>query len=126
MARIIIADDDPLTIDIVRSALESRGHIVGALDDGAQVQKVVELKQPDLVILDCMMPQVSGLAALRQIRTAAKSYDTPVLVLTGRRSMADEGIAWETGADDYLRKPFDPDELVARVECLLASNRRAA
>lgn len=83
---------------------------------------MVELKRPDLVILDCSMPELPGIEALRQIRASAISYATPVLMLTGRRSNADEEIAVRTGADDYLRKPFDPDQLVARVESLLELN----
>lgn len=122
MALILIADDDPLVVDVVRAALETRGHIVGALDDGGPVKAVVELKRPDLVILDCSMPGLPGVEALRRIRTSQIGYATPVLMLTGRRSDADEEIARRAGADDYLRKPFDPDQLIARVERLLALN----
>lgn len=119
MARIIIADDDELVVDMVRSALEARGHIVGSLADGTRVKQVVETKRPDLVILDCSMPEKSGIQVLRELRTSVSVHGTPVLVLTGRRSLNDEDIAWKAGTDDYLRKPFDPDELVARVEALL-------
>ena len=122
MALILIADDDELVVEVVREALSARGHVVGALPDGARVKAVVELKRPDLVILDCSMPELPGIEALRQIRASAICYATPVLMLTGRRSKADEEIAVRTGADDYLRKPFDPDQLVARVEGLLELN----
>ncbi|MGI8706406.1 MAG: response regulator transcription factor [Sphingomicrobium sp.] len=124
MPLVIIADDDELVVDIVRAALEKRGHVVGGLGDGKLVRNVVELKRPDVVILDCAMAQVSGIAALKEIRASESAYATPVLMLTARRSVADEGIAWSAGADDYLRKPFDPDELVARVEALV--KKRAA
>lgn len=122
MPLIIIADDDELVIDIVRAALETRGHVVGGLRDGKPVRNVVELKRPDVVILDCAMEEVSGIAALKEIRASENAYATPVLVLTGRRSVADEEIALAAGADDYLRKPFDPDELVVRVEALIAKS----
>lgn len=123
MARIIIADDDELVIDIARAALEQRGHIVGALSNGFKVNDVVRTKRPDLVILDCVMPELSGLEALRQLRSSGAGYATPILMLTARRSEADEEIALRAGADDYLRKPFCPDELVACVEALLARSR---
>ena len=119
-ARIIIADDDEIVVDAVRRCLEARGHIVGALPDGSRVREVVEFKQPDLVIVDCVMPGASGIEVLRQIRTSATAYHVPVLMLTGRQSDADEAIALRAGADDYLRKPFDADQLAARVEVLLA------
>ena len=120
MALILIADDDEMVVDIVRAALTARGHIVGAVDDGLPVLGVVEFKRPALVILDCSMPELSGIEALRQIRFSTKCFDTPVLMLTSRRSVADEEIAMRSGANDYLRKPFDPDQLVSRVETLLA------
>jgi DNA-binding response OmpR family regulator len=120
MSLVIIADDDVMVLDIVRAALENRGYIVGALSDGASVKTIVELKSPDVVILDCSMAQVSGITALREIRASNKAYATPVLMLTARCGLADEEIAWAAGADDYLRKPFDPDQLVVRVEALAA------
>lgn len=126
MSLIIIADDDQLVVAVVRAALEARGHVVGELSDGKSVKQVVELKRPDLVILDCAMAEVSGIIALKEIRASATAYTTPVLILTGRRGFADEGIARDAGADDYLRKPFDPDELVARVEVLIEKSIAAA
>jgi DNA-binding response OmpR family regulator len=124
MALILIAEDDELVVEAVRAALEPRGHIVGAVGTGLPVKRVVELKRPDLVILDCAMPELSGIEALREIRSSHSGYSTPVLMLTGRRGMADEEIAYRAGADDYLRKPFDPDQLVARVEGLLDARQR--
>ena len=123
---IIIADDDELVVDVVRSALEARGHVVGGLSDGKPVSAVVELKRPDVVILDCGMAEVSGIVALKQIRASTRAYATPVLMLTSRCGAADEGIAWAAGADDYLRKPFDPEELVVRVEALIPKQTASA
>jgi DNA-binding response OmpR family regulator len=126
MPLIIIADDDPLVVEIVRAALEARGHVVGELHDGKSVKQVVELKQPNVVILDCTMAEVSGIIALKEIRASTIASTTPVLMLTARRGEADEGIARYAGADDYLRKPFDPDELVVRVELLIEKYKAAA
>ena len=122
MPFVIIADDDELVVDIVCAALETRGHVVGRLSDGQPVRDVVELKRPDAVILDCTMAQVSGIVALREIRASAEAFATPVLILTARCGVADEEIAWIAGADDYLRKPFDPEELVMRVELLISKS----
>jgi DNA-binding response OmpR family regulator len=119
MTLILIADDDLLVVDVVREVLGACGYVVGAVDDGMMVKTVVELKRPDLVILDCTMPELSGVEALRQIRRSPIANATPVLMLTARRSDADEDIAVRAGATDYLRKPFDPDELVARVQMIL-------
>jgi len=119
MALILIADDDELVVDIVRAALDARGHIVGAVDDGMLVAGIVAFKRPALVILDCNMPELSGIAALMQIRQLLTAFATPVLMLTGCRGAVDEDVAMRAGADDYLRKPFDPDQLVSRVESLL-------
>jgi DNA-binding response OmpR family regulator len=119
MALILIADDDELVVDAVRAALGARGHVVGAVDDGMPVASIVEFKRPELVILDCNMPELSGIAALRQIRVLRIAFATPVLMLTACRGQFDEDIAIRAGANDYLRKPFDPDQLVSRVETLL-------
>ncbi len=119
MTLILIADDDELVVDMVREALSARGHVVGAVDDGKPVAAIVEFKRPELVILDCNMPELSGIEALRQIRVLRHAYATPVLMLTACRGEFDEDIAMRAGANDYLRKPFDPDQLVSRVERLL-------
>jgi DNA-binding response OmpR family regulator len=124
MSLVIVADDEEMIVDVVRAALEGRGYVVGSLSDGKSVATVVELKCPDAVILDCGMGQVSGLDALRAIRASDNVYATPVLMLTARCSVADERIALNAGADDYLRKPFDPDELVARIDTLIAKSAR--
>lgn len=121
MARIILAEDDDVSAYMARSALEDRGHIVGVLPDGSRVLDVATTKKPDLLILDASMPNKGGLEALREIR-AALGWSMPVLMLTGRTSRDDEALAYKAGADDYLRKPFDPDELAIRVDSLLSQH----
>lgn len=124
MARIIIAEDDEIVSEIVRETLTKEGHVVGVVENGTDAVQAIRVKRPDLVILDCNMPELSGMGVLREIRTALALYDTPVLMLTGRQSARDVDLAFNQGADDYMKKPFDPEELVFRVEQLL-DNRRA-
>lgn len=124
MALILIADDDALIVEIVRETLAARGHIVGAVDDGLPVMGVLKTKSPALLILDCAMPRTSGIEVLRLVRNSPSWFDLPVLMLTGRRSEQDEELAMRSGASDYLRKPFDPDELVVRAEALLVRSPR--
>lgn len=119
MARIIMADDDDVVGTIAQDALIAAGHGVGLLPDGKDVIAVIRKKKPDLVILDCNMPELSGLLVLREMRNANDLCDMPVLMLTGRRSEQDVELAMYEGANDYLKKPFDPDELVFRVEEML-------
>ncbi len=126
MALILVADDDELVVELVRDALRSHGHVVGTLNDGLHVIDVVTVKRPRVVILDCSMPGLSGLNALRQIRSSKYCFDTPVLMLTGRASPADEEIAQRAGADYYMRKPFDVDKLVAVVDLLAARKDHGA
>ncbi|HEU5285501.1 MAG TPA: response regulator [Sphingomicrobium sp.] len=124
MALILIADDDELIVEMVAEALRPRGHIVETLDDGVHVADIVATRHPALVVLDCAMPKMGGIEVLRTIRASATGFDTRVLMLTGRRSGADEEIAIRAGADDYLRKPFAVAELVNRAERLLATETR--
>jgi DNA-binding response OmpR family regulator len=119
MALILIADDDELIVEMVADALRLRGHAVGTLGDGCHVMDVVTFKRPAVVILDCGMPIMSGIDALRQIRASQTCFDTPVLMLTGRRGDADEEIALRAGANEYMRKPFSLAKLVDCVECLI-------
>jgi len=128
MARIIYAEDDELVGEIVRDTLMDAGHAVGVIGDGVTALQVAKMKNPDLIILDCSMPKMGGVEVLRRIRNNLDLFSTPVLMLTGRSSAADERIAFEAGATEYLKKPFDRDELVFIVENMLADvqKRQAA
>lgn len=120
----MIADDDAMVRDIVTAILSAQGHIVGTVESGESAVRAAELKNPDLVILDCSMPGLSGVDALRRIKASPLIGATPVVMLTARGSEADEEIAMRAGASDYLRKPFDPTELLVRIENLLWKRAR--
>ncbi|WP_157137048.1 response regulator transcription factor [Sphingomonas sp. PAMC 26617] len=124
MARIIIADDDEIVGEVACDALIAAGHGAGLLANGTDALNVIKNRKPDLVILDCNMPGLNGLLVLREMRNSIALNHIPVLVLTGRRGNSDEELARFEGADDYMRKPFDPDELVFRVEQMLAKHNR--
>ena len=126
MARIIIADDDEIIGEIACEALLAHGHAAGVITNGRDALQVIRARKPDLVILDCNMPGMNGLLVLRELRQSTEFCDLPVLVLTGRRSDKDEDLAYYQGANDYMKKPFDPAELVNRVEDLLAKQARPA
>ncbi|MEO8177188.1 MAG: response regulator transcription factor [Sphingomicrobium sp.] len=119
MAVILIVDDDQLMVEMIAGALRPLGHCVDTLDDGLHVIDVVHLERPALVILDCTMPQIGGIDALRQIRSSGSCRNTPVMMLTSRRSAADEELARGAGANDYLRKPFGLAQLVGRIDAQL-------
>jgi DNA-binding response OmpR family regulator len=123
---ILVADDEELVVDLVCAALEPLECMVETLDDGLAVIDVVTARRPDLVILDCSMPGLSGVDAVRQIRAADEGFTTPVLMLTGRRAAADEAIAKRAGANYYMRKPFAAADLLARVEFILAETAERA
>lgn len=120
MAMIIIADDDEIVTGIVHAALTEAGHVVGVLDNGADALRAIQAKRPDLVVLDCNMPEMGGLLVLREMRSNDALAHIPVMILTGRRGANDVELAYFQGADDYMKKPFDPEELVFRAEELLA------
>jgi len=124
VARIIMAEDDEIVGEVASEALIGAGHAVGLLNNGADALRVIRQRRPDLVILDCNMPEISGVLVLRKMRDMPELADMPVMMLTGRQSARDSEIAYFAGADDYMTKPFDPDELVFRVEELL--KRKAA
>lgn len=128
MARIIVAEDDEIVAEVIRDALIAAGHGVGVLPNGSEALNVIRRRLPDLVILDCNMPELSSLLVLREMRGDLRLVDIPVLILTGRRSEKDVALAMYEGADDYMKKPFDSDELAFRVEELLRAkgDREAA
>jgi DNA-binding response OmpR family regulator len=123
VANILVADDDDLLGELVRFKLEAAGHDVTILEDGAGALEAARSGGFDLVVLDAMMPIMSGADVLRSL--SAEQPDLPVLMLTSRKTQADVVAALNAGARDYLTKPFIPDELVARVTAILKTARTA-
>ncbi|MDE8654027.1 response regulator [Novosphingobium album (ex Liu et al. 2023)] len=123
MARILIADDDDLMGCMLQNALMDAGHAVGLLGNGYDALRTILTMRPHLVILDCDMPEMHGVAVLKHIRCDQALWNLPVLMLTGCRSQSDEDIALYAGANAYLRKPCDPAYVVFRVEEALEALR---
>lgn len=121
MANILVADDDDLLAELVRFKLEAAGHQVTNLANGGAALEAARGGGFDLVVLDAMMPILSGAEVLRSL--SAEQPELPILMLTSRKTQADVVAALNAGARDYLTKPFIPDELVARVTAILKSAR---
>ncbi len=119
MARILVADDDVDIRELVEFKLSTMGHDIVAVGDGAAAVEACRANKPDLAVLDVMMPGVSGLDAIREIRADPALADLPVILLTARAQESDVETGFDSGADDYITKPFSPRELASRVEALL-------
>jgi DNA-binding response OmpR family regulator len=122
-ASVLVVDDEPPIVDLVTGYLEREGYRVVPAGDGVTALEVARRDDPDVVILDVMLPGVDGIEVCRQLRTFSDAY---VLMLTARGEEIDRIMGLTVGADDYLVKPFSPRELVARVKALLRRPRRAA
>lgn len=120
---ILIVEDDPAICALVRYNMESQGYRVFETGDGEQAVTLVSENRPDLIILDWMLPNVSGLEICRSLRRNKRSRDIPVIMLTARTEEADRIRGLDSGADDYVLKPFSPKELVARVKAVLRRSR---
>jgi DNA-binding response OmpR family regulator len=123
VARILVADDDVDIRELVEFKLSTLGHEIVAVADGAAAVEACRAQRPDLAVLDVMMPGVSGLEAIRVIRADPGLADLPVILLTARAQDSDVETGFDSGADDYITKPFSPRELAARVEALLERSR---
>lgn len=115
-ARILVVDDERRIVDIVRAYLERDGYKVLAAHDGRSALDLARREHPDLIILDLMLPEVSGWDVCRTLR---RESDVPIIMLTARDDASDRIVGLELGADDYVVKPFDPKELVSRVKAVL-------
>ena len=120
---ILVADDDPDIRDLVVFKLEQAGFALRAVADGSAALAALEETTPDLVVLDVMMPGLSGLDVLRQIRAMDRLDGVKVLLLTARARDTDVDDGYNTGADEYVTKPFSPRELLHRVNTLLGRGR---
>lgn len=120
-ARVLVVDDEPALREALQSSLEYEGYRVGLASDGLGALEILECEPYELVLLDVMMPRLDGLTTCRRLRAAGNHV--PVLMLTARDAVGDRVSGLDAGADDYLVKPFELDELLARVRALL---RRSA
>ncbi len=121
---VLVVDDDAPVRRMLERTLGAEGYAVRAVADGGAALAEVERSAPDLVVLDVSMPGLDGLAVARRLR--GKRLALPILLLTARDAVADRVAGLDAGADDYLVKPFAPEELLARVRALLRRNRPVA
>src|SRR3990172_674803 len=119
MKQVLIVEDDKDIVDLVRYNLEKEGFRVVAAGDGVTGLAQIRKSPPDLLLLDLMLPKLSGLEICKEVRRDQTLNRLPVLMLTARGDEADRVVGLELGADDYVTKPFSPRELVARVKALL-------
>ena len=126
MARIIYVEDDELAGELVKDVLTQAGHLVGVVGHGTLAYQTIAFKRPDLVILDRLLPGMQGVEILQRLRQLPATYLTPILMLTGKRGEASIDEALAAGADDYLVKPFEPEDLVRRVAAALEAKSFAA
>ena len=123
-ARILIVEDDQDIAELVTRYLNKAGYATEILASGRDALRAIAAHAPDLLVLDLMLPHVDGLEICRALRTNEKTAAIPIIMLTARGEESDRIVGLEIGADDYLSKPFSPNELVARVRALLRRARR--
>ncbi|HXU42442.1 MAG TPA: response regulator [Burkholderiales bacterium] len=123
MSRILIVEDEPKLASLVADYLKAAGYEAHCIENGLEVVSWVKSNQPDLVVLDLMLPGRSGLEICKEVRTFS---DLPIIMVTARVEEVDRLIGLEAGADDYLCKPFSVRELVARVKALMRRPRASA
>ena len=117
---VLICDDDTLVIELVQFRLEAKGFQVAIAEDGEEALRKASDIRPSLIVLDAMMPKLDGFNVLSTLKSDAALKDIPVIMLTARKGDKDIVSALEKGAEDYMVKPFIPDELIARVSRILA------
>ncbi|HUR50255.1 MAG TPA: response regulator [Acidimicrobiales bacterium] len=121
--KIVVVEDDPVVRELIEFKLSSAGHEVLLEADGEAGLNTVKTARPDLVILDWMMPKLTGLEVCEAIRADAEISDMSVLLLTARAQESDVEKGFAAGVNDYLLKPFSPRELLSRVEALAAKKK---
>ena len=121
--KILIADDEPNQLELMAFNLKSSGFICIKARNGEEALELIEENSPDLVILDWMMPNMSGIDLCRSLRSRPETKQLPIIILSARSEDSDKSLGLDTGADDYISKPFSPKELISRVNALLRRSR---
>ena len=124
--RVLVVEDEPNIRELVCLHLGLEGYNCDAVGDGKEALRRIEAERFDLLVLDVMIPRLDGLTLCRAVRNGRINQDVPILMLTARREESDNVVGLESGADDYLTKPFGVRELVARTRALLRRPRRPA
>jgi two-component system OmpR family response regulator/two-component system alkaline phosphatase synthesis response regulator PhoP len=124
--RVLVVEDEPNIRELVCLHLGLEGYACESLGDGRSALKRTEAERFDLLVLDVMIPGIDGLSLCRAVRNGRTNHDVPILMLTARREESDKVVGLESGADDYLTKPFGVRELVARARALLRRPRQTA
>jgi DNA-binding response OmpR family regulator len=123
--KVLVVDDEENIQELIRLGLRYEGFQVESASDGSDGISAAQRLNPDLVILDLMLPGMDGLEVCRRLRSNPTTQDIPILMLTAKDEVRDRVVGLDTGADDYLTKPFDFEELVARVKAILRRQQRA-
>jgi two-component system phosphate regulon response regulator PhoB len=121
--RVLVVDDEPDLLELVRFHLAQAGFEVETARDGRHGLEAIRRRRPDLVVLDWMLPDLSGTEVCRQVRSDPQLRDLPILLLTAKAEEVDRVVGFELGADDYVTKPFSPRELALRVQAILRRTR---
>jgi len=124
--RILVVDDEPSILELIRVNLEREGYEVETAADGRVALEAVARSQPDLILLDVMLPGLDGLAVCRTLHNDVATRDIPIIMLSARGEELDKILGLEMGADDYITKPFSPRELLARIKARLRRKPEAA
>ena len=122
---ILIADDEPNQLELMDFNLTNAGFSIIKASNGIHALELIENHSPDLIILDWMMPKMSGIDVCRTLRSRSETKQIPIIILSARSEDSDKSLGLDTGADDYISKPFSPKELISRVKALLRRARPA-
>ncbi|MDF3073305.1 MAG: phoB [Alphaproteobacteria bacterium] len=122
---VLIVEDEPGLVELLRYNLERAGFEVAVANDGEEAMTAIAEHRPDLVLLDWMLPLMSGIEVCRQIRRQADTANLPIIMLTARGEEGDRVRGLDAGADDYVAKPFSPTELISRIRAVLRRIRPA-
>ncbi len=120
--KILIVEDEPSMVELLRYNLESEGFDVISALDGDEAILIIEEEKPDLVLLDWMLPKISGIEICRRLRRDQEHRNLPIIMITARGEESDRIRGLDVGADDYVSKPFSPAELLARIRAVLRRN----